>query len=121
MPDNPIPLGIYQHFKGQYYLVTGIAADGNNGLNDPQNCRVFYTALYGEFRAWHRTLANFTSVVQSPMKPLERIPRFSFVCINPLALPEQGTRALAALVPILKAAGQAGKLPISDLPENPPE
>ena len=51
-------LGIYQHFKGNYYKVLHIAKHSET-LEE----MVVYQALYGEFEIWVRPLCMFEETV----------------------------------------------------------
>lgn len=120
--NSPIPLGVYMHFKkGDCYLVTAVAEDGSKDTCGPDDIRVFYTALYGDFKHYHRTLADFTAQVPDPVPgDNDTVLRFSFLCANPLEMPAMGMQALATIVPFLKEAIQNGARPIFDLPTTPP-
>lgn len=48
--------GIYRHFKGNYYQVTGTAIH-----SETMEEMVVYIPLYGERKTWVRPLANFLS------------------------------------------------------------
>lgn len=50
---------IYRHFKGDLYLVEGIAKD-----SETTEDTVVYRALYGDCGLWVRPLAMFTEEVQ---------------------------------------------------------
>ena len=52
-------LGIYQHFKGNYYKVLAIAKHSET-LEE----MVVYQALYGEFGIWVRPLSMFEETVE---------------------------------------------------------
>ena len=49
---------VYRHFKGDYYLVEGLAHDSETG--EPM---VIYRKLYGDGGLWVRPLAMFQSRV----------------------------------------------------------
>lgn len=49
---------IYRHFKGDYYLVEGVARDSESG----EEC-VIYRKLYGDGGLWVRSLSMFLSTV----------------------------------------------------------
>ena len=124
MPESPIPLGVYQHFKAKggegLYLVRGIARDEAEENPTPQGTRVFYKALYGEFLDWHRSLAEFTAQVPDPENPGETVPRFKFICPNPLSMGEHGLRAIAEVSGMIaRLQNDGGRLPASSLPATP--
>lgn len=48
---------VYQHFKGNYYLVLSIARDTEN----PNDRKVVYKSLYGEGTVWVRPYGEFDS------------------------------------------------------------
>ena len=50
--------GIYRHFKGDYYLVLGVAIH-----SETKEKLVIYRALYGDNLVWIRPLDNFTEEV----------------------------------------------------------
>ena len=54
-----IPLGKYQHFKGNFYEVIGIAKHSET-LED----FVIYKALYGDGQMWARPMDNFLAQVE---------------------------------------------------------
>lgn len=56
--------GIYKHFKGNYYIVEGIAKDCET-LEDI----VIYRALYGENELWVRKKEDFLSEVDHKKYP----------------------------------------------------
>ena len=65
-------LGIYQHYKGQYYQVIGVA----------RHCEsleelIVYQALYGDYRLWVRPKSMFNEKITHDSK---EIFRFKFVC-----------------------------------------
>lgn len=55
---------VYRHFKGDYYLVEGVARDSENG----EPC-VIYRKLYGDGELWVRPLAMFLSRVDREKYP----------------------------------------------------
>ncbi len=59
--------GIYQHYKGFYYQVLGLARH-----SETLEPLVVYQALYGEFGLWVRPLEMFLEQVGD-------VPRFRFV------------------------------------------
>ena len=62
--------GIYRHFKGNEYLVVGVAKHSET-LEE----MVVYRALYGEGGLWVRPLLMFTETVERDGKAF---PRFEF-------------------------------------------
>lgn len=62
--------GIYQHFKGEQYLLLENAKHTETGED-----MVVYQALYGERGIWVRPLAMFDEVVERDGK---RVRRFEF-------------------------------------------
>lgn len=68
---NMIRPGLYRHYKGNMYLVIGVARH-----SETLEINVVYQALYGEYGLWVRPLAMFTEEVVVGNK---RIPRFAFV------------------------------------------
>lgn len=66
-----IRTGLYRHYKGNLYLVHGIARH-----SETLEISVVYQALYGEYGLWVRPLSMFTEEVVVGNK---RIARFAFV------------------------------------------
>ena len=56
--------GVYQHFKGKYYIVEDIAYD-----SETEEEYVVYRALYGDNRLWIRPLKMFLSEVDHDKYP----------------------------------------------------
>ncbi len=56
--------GIYKHFKGDYYLVEGIALD-----SETKEEMVIYRRLYGDCGLWVRTKKMFLSEVDHNKYP----------------------------------------------------
>lgn len=54
-----IPLGKYQHYKGNFYEVIGIALH-----SETKEELVVYRALYGDFSLWVRPLKMFLENVE---------------------------------------------------------
>ncbi len=65
-----LKLGLYRHFKGNYYEVLGVARHSETGEE-----LVVYRPLYGERGLWVRPLAMFTETVERDGKIM---PRFTF-------------------------------------------
>jgi len=63
----PIPLGVYRHYKGQLYDVTGFARHSET-LED----MVIYKALYGEMKTWVRPLSMWSEAVIVDGKSVKR-------------------------------------------------
>jgi hypothetical protein len=63
--------GRYQHFKGNFYQVIGVARDA-----ETMHSLVVYRALYGEQGLWLRPVEMFTEMIERDgiMRP-----RFQFV------------------------------------------
>ncbi|MBF7075015.1 DUF1653 domain-containing protein [Glaciecola sp. MH2013] len=66
-----LPPGKYQHYKGNFYELIGIAKH-----SEDESELVVYRPLYGEGRLWVRPLSMFIETVQVDDKSL---PRFKFV------------------------------------------
>ena len=66
-----IKIGKYQHYKGNFYEVIGIAKHSET-LED----LVVYRALYGEGQIWVRPVKIFLEEVKVGGK---KVPRFKFV------------------------------------------
>lgn len=65
-----LKLGLYRHFKGNYYEVLGVARHSETGEE-----LVVYRPLYGERGLWVRPLAMFTETVE---RDGIIMPRFTF-------------------------------------------
>jgi len=71
-----LKLGRYQHYKGKYYEVIGIAKDSET-LGDLVVYRaLYYSEEFGNNALWVRPLSEFIETVQVNGK---LIPRFKFV------------------------------------------
>lgn len=72
--DGTVPLGYYQHYKGQYYQLLAIAMH-----SEEERPYAVYRALYGDYGLWVRPLHMFreTVLIQG-----EEVPRFQFVGIE---------------------------------------
>lgn len=68
---NSIQRGIYQHYKGNYYQVMGLARHSET-LEE----YVVYQALYGDFGLWIRPLDLFQGKVAYNS---QEVPRFKFI------------------------------------------
>ena len=55
---------VYRHFKGDYYLVEGVARDSETGEE-----QVIYRKLYGDGGLWVRPKAMFLSPVDRDKYP----------------------------------------------------
>jgi len=64
---NPILLGVYRHYKGNKYEVTGFAIHSES-LED----MVIYKAMYGDRKTWVRPLSMFTEEVEVDSKTVKR-------------------------------------------------
>lgn len=62
--------GIYRHYKGKDYLVTGVAHH-----SETREQLVVYRCLYDDYSLWVRPLAMFTETV---MVDNQAVPRFHF-------------------------------------------
>ena len=71
---NPIPLGIYCHYKGNQYEVIGFAKHSET-LED----MVIYKALYSEGGTWVRPLSMWDNPIESDGKTVKR---FEYVGVN---------------------------------------
>jgi Uncharacterized protein conserved in bacteria len=60
---------IYQHFKGNIYLVTGIGENAVTGYTE-----VEYIGLYGECTKYHRELQDFIAVTEVDGRIIENRP-----------------------------------------------
>jgi len=64
---NPIPLGIYRHYKGNQYEVIGFAKHSET-LEE----MVIYKALYGEYSTWVRPLSMWENLIEIDGKIVKR-------------------------------------------------
>lgn len=69
-PCHDLPLGRYRHFKGQYYIVRGVALH-----SETQEAMVVYQQDYGDKGLWVRPLLMFRELV--PFGG-EQVPRFQY-------------------------------------------
>ena len=68
---NEIKLGVYKHYKGNEYLVLGIA-----NHSETLEKMVVYQALYGEYKIWVRPIKMWNEEVEvNGIK----VPRFKFI------------------------------------------
>ncbi len=60
LPEQPkISLGIYQHYKGNYYLVLCVSRHTETGEE-----MVVYQSLYGDLRVWARPIDLFVGDIE---------------------------------------------------------
>jgi hypothetical protein len=59
--------GVYRHYKGNYYLVTGTAHHSETG-----ELLAVYRCLYGDYGLWVRPLAMFMGTVDIDGAPQAR-------------------------------------------------
>jgi len=64
---NPIPLGVYRHYKGNQYEVIGFAKHSET-LED----MVVYRTLYGERGTWVRPLSMWQTPIEVDGKTVKR-------------------------------------------------
>jgi hypothetical protein len=64
---NPIPLGVYRHYKGNHYEVVGFAKHSET-FED----MVIYRALYGEGGTWVRPLSMWENLIDADGKTMKR-------------------------------------------------
>jgi len=69
-------LGIYQHYKGDYYCVLEIAQH-----SETEEKMVLYQAMYGDFKLWVRPVAMFFEMVEFNGRQQER---FRFIDMLPV-------------------------------------
>lgn len=69
--QEQIPLGRYQHYKGNYYSVLGFATH-----SETEEAMVLYVPLYGEGGYWVRPASMFVESIELNGK---QVPRFKFV------------------------------------------
>lgn len=75
-----IKLGLYQHNKGMYYQVIGVARH-----EETHKPLVIYQSLYGDYALWARDLNLFQATVTINGK---EVPRFKFIRENLANMPE---------------------------------
>ena len=67
--------GVYQHYKGNRYLVIAVARH-----SETMEDMVVYQTLYGKFDLWVRPLTMFLETVTVMIDGIETTqPRFSFI------------------------------------------
>ena len=66
-----LKLGVYRHYKGNYYQVMGFARH-----SETLEILVVYQALYGNFGMWVRPFEMF---VENIIFEAKEIPRFEFI------------------------------------------
>ena len=64
---NKIPLGMYQHFKGNFYRVLHLATH-----SETEEIMVVYQPQYGEQDIWVRPLSMFDETIERDGKQLKR-------------------------------------------------
>lgn len=64
---NKIPLGMYQHFKGNFYRVLHLATH-----SETEEVMVVYQPQYGEQGIWVRPLSMFDETIERDGKQLKR-------------------------------------------------
>ncbi|MEL0627999.1 DUF1653 domain-containing protein [Psychromonas aquatilis] len=64
---TPLQLGRYQHYKGPFYQVEGVAIH-----SETEEEMVIYRPLYGEGRTWVRPLSMFLETVEVDGKQQSR-------------------------------------------------
>ena len=69
LPSDPRP-GLYRHYKGNNYRVTGLARH-----SETLEPLVVYQALYGERGLWVRPAAMFSETVEVDGKSVPRFAR----------------------------------------------
>lgn len=68
---SDLPLGLYQHYKGNFYNLIGCCRH-----SETEEELVVYQALYGDYGLWVRPLNLFLETVEINGKTL---PRFKFI------------------------------------------
>lgn len=71
MSDQNVQPGRYRHFKGQNYIVLGVALH-----SETQEVMIVYQQDYGDRRMWVRPKAMFLETVEVGDRT---VPRFQFV------------------------------------------
>ena len=70
VPETVVP-GCYQHYKGKFYEVIGIARHSETGEQ-----LVVYRCQYGDFSLWVRPLGMFLETVELDGRSVPRFSRF---------------------------------------------
>ncbi|MDO5059787.1 MAG: DUF1653 domain-containing protein [Neisseria sp.] len=70
-PKPDLPNGIYRHYKGNLYQVTGLARHSESG-----EWLAVYQALYGDFGLWVRPAGMFAETVAGEHGD---VPRFKLI------------------------------------------
>ena len=68
---NPIPQGIYRHYKGNLYQVLHTARH-----SETEETLVVYRCLYGEYGVWVRPIQMFSETVTVDG---QQVPRFELI------------------------------------------
>jgi hypothetical protein len=69
--QEPLTLGLYQHYNGNFYQVIGLCRHSETSEE-----LVVYQALYGDYGLWVRPLNMFLEKVS---KGGQTVPRFKFI------------------------------------------
>ena len=67
-----IRLGIYQHYKGDFYELLGVCKH-----TETEDVFAYYRGLHGNYQTWVRPLAMFLEIVE--IKEIGKLPRFTYV------------------------------------------
>lgn len=71
MPELTVEAGRYRHYKGEDYIVLGVARH-----SETEEEFVVYRPDYGDRRLWIRPLSMFLESVEVDGRP---VPRFRFI------------------------------------------
>nr|WP_198431414.1 DUF1653 domain-containing protein [Snodgrassella alvi] len=71
MQEIPMQRGIYQHYKGRLYQVTGTARH-----SETEEELVIYQCLYGDYSTWVRPKSMFKETISVNGQP---VPRFALI------------------------------------------
>lgn len=69
-PVISVPLGIYQHYKGNLYQVLHVAKH-----SETEEVLVVYRALYSDYGVWVRPLTMFIETIEIHGKTVPRFKR----------------------------------------------